>query len=202
MNSNQPTLKFGAVQLAMRQQRPGVRTFFERGGGIRLVPIGIGPGIPTGFRPKAQGCEARATLGNRRPTAQPQRGCVSIPIESFGNLSQVRVQRYTLVPKKWTAVFGGEDEVNVNVRMRLGHGSPFILCRNPVGVVAFADHLPRVARASQPWALGRNPFGISLWKCPNSRALPRSLTSHSTGFHQKLVSHHDHQDFTDMEAFS
>ena len=32
--------------------------------------------------------------------------------------------------------------------------------RNPVGVVAYAVHLPRVARPSQPWALSRNPFGI------------------------------------------
>ena len=32
--------------------------------------------IPTGFRLKAQGCEARATLGERRPEfRQPQRGC-------------------------------------------------------------------------------------------------------------------------------
>ena len=34
----------------------------------------------------------------------------------FGNLAQIRVQRRTklLVPKKGTAVFGGEDEVKVN----------------------------------------------------------------------------------------
>ncbi len=32
--------------------------------------------------------------------------------------------------------------------------------RNPVGVVWSFDVLPRVARASQPWALLRNPVGI------------------------------------------
>ena len=32
---------------------------------------------PTGIRPKAQGCEGRATLGRIRRLSQPQRGCVS-----------------------------------------------------------------------------------------------------------------------------
>src|SRR6266852_3759330 len=32
-------------------------------------------GIPKGFRPKAQGCEERATLGIAGTAAQPQRGC-------------------------------------------------------------------------------------------------------------------------------
>ncbi len=36
--------------------------------------------------------------------------------------------------------------------------------RNPVGVVGDSAIPPRVARSSQPWALGRNPFGIG--KCP------------------------------------
>src|SRR5688572_28045232 len=34
--------------------------------------------IPTGFRPKAQGCEERATLGKRPKKIQPQRGRISI----------------------------------------------------------------------------------------------------------------------------
>ena len=34
------------------------------------------PGIPTGFRPKAQGCAARATLGDR-PTNIPNRNAVA-----------------------------------------------------------------------------------------------------------------------------
>src|SRR6188474_2375662 len=32
--------------------------------------------------------------------------------------------------------------------------------RNPVGVLSFQIRCPRVARSSQPWALGHNPFGI------------------------------------------
>jgi len=32
----------------------------------------------------------------------------------------------------------------------------------PLGLVRFADVEPRVARASQPWAGGRNPFGIGV----------------------------------------
>ena len=34
--------------------------------------------------------------------------------------------------------------------------------RNRVAVVVVFMRLPRVARASQPWALGRNPLGILL----------------------------------------
>ena len=34
--------------------------------------------IPKGLRPKAQGCDLGATLGNRWSMSQPQRGCVSI----------------------------------------------------------------------------------------------------------------------------
>ena len=41
--------------------------------------------------------------------------------------------------------------------LRLSHGS----CgHNPVGVVDTTGVVPRVARSSHPWALGRNPFGI------------------------------------------
>ena len=57
----------------------GVWTFFEGSRGMREVPTRPWPGIPTGFRPKAQGCEERATLGNRRARTKPQRGCASIP---------------------------------------------------------------------------------------------------------------------------
>jgi hypothetical protein len=39
--------------------------------------------------------------------------------------------------------------------------------RNPVGVVIFFVPLPRIARASQPWALGRNPVGnLAGQACP------------------------------------
>src|ERR1043165_6440601 len=39
-------------------------------------------------------------------------------------------------------------------------GSAGASSRNPVRVVRLFGHLPRVARASQPWALRWNPFGI------------------------------------------
>jgi hypothetical protein len=39
-----------------------------------LISFGTLP-IPKGLRRKAQGCEARATLGNKREKEQPQRGC-------------------------------------------------------------------------------------------------------------------------------
>jgi len=36
-----------------------------------------------------------------------------------------------------------------------------VLCgATPLGLRTFSTRLPRVARASQPWALLRNPFGI------------------------------------------
>ncbi len=44
--------------------------------------------------------------------------------------------------------------------------------RNPIGVVGHSAIPPRVARSSQPWALGRNPFGIG--KCPRARYVDRS----------------------------
>ncbi len=43
-----------------------------------------------------------------------------------------------------------------------------VQCINPNGVVGDSAIPPRVARSSQPWALGRNAFGIG--KCP-----PRTL---------------------------
>src|SRR6185312_16387138 len=43
------------------------------GNGNRPGPEGTR--IPKGFRPKAQGCEERATLGMRGKNSQPQRGC-------------------------------------------------------------------------------------------------------------------------------
>ena len=38
-------------------------------------------------------------------------------------------------------------------------------CRNSVGVETLSERFPRVARASQPWALGCNPVGIVV-RCP------------------------------------
>jgi len=74
--------------------------------------------IPKGFRLKAQGCEARATLG-----------LIGHPSTTPTGLRPFCSWSYT-----------HED-------------------RNPFRVV-IGSLFPRVARASQPWALGRNPFGI------------------------------------------
>ena len=48
------------------------------------------------------------------------------------------------------------------------------LVRNLVEVVIFFECFPRVARASQPWALGRNPVGILGWREDESDLLRRS----------------------------
>ena len=34
------------------------------------------------------------------------------------------------------------------------------ISHNPVGIETVAHRTPKVARASQPWALGQNPVGI------------------------------------------
>ena len=39
--------------------------------------------IPTGFRLKAQGCEARATLGNRHPKFHNPNGVAALPFPMF-----------------------------------------------------------------------------------------------------------------------
>lgn len=52
------------------------------GESFKTVP-GIWLCIPTGFRPEAQGCETRATLGKYLHHTLPQRGYVSIPNISF-----------------------------------------------------------------------------------------------------------------------
>ena len=49
----------------------------------------------------------------------------------------------------------------------------------PLGLKPFSSRFPRVARASQPWALGQNPFGIrprrtgNGWVMHNSKTLVR-----------------------------
>jgi hypothetical protein len=42
-----------------------------------------------------------------------------------------------------------------------------LLQTSPLGLKSFLRLIPRVARASQPWAIGWNPVGI--------RSLPRSI---------------------------
>ena len=92
--------------------------------------------IPKGFRPKAQGCEGRATLGNgpKEPN-NPER--VAAPPLAFET------------QQSSAATLSGLN--------RHHHCTP------------------RVARPSQPWAGGRNPFGIgNVSKV--QRGLPHSKT--------------------------
>ena len=55
---------------------------------------------------------------------------------------------------------------------------------NPVGVVIFCGRFPRVARAPQPWAMGRNPVGIPRHRSFNSPSfsvvdiIARNVTTH------------------------
>ena len=76
--------------------------------------------IPTGFRPKAQGCEGRATLGHR-PTNIPNRNAVAA--NSFPS----------------------------------GHVT---FATTPLALFPFPARTPKVGVTRQPWAGGRNPFGI------------------------------------------
>ena len=54
----------------------------------------------------------------------------------------------------WVLITPGRSNPNGVVAYRPTHG------QNPVGVGRRMAGFPRVARASQPWALGRNPVGI------------------------------------------
>src|SRR5439155_15627361 len=74
--------------------------------------------IPKGLRNQAQGCEARATLGNQEQGATTLKGL-----------------------RPATANDAPEPGAT------------------PLGLRFFA-FIPRASRASQPWALGRNPVGI------------------------------------------
>jgi hypothetical protein len=74
--------------------------------------------IPTGLRPKAQGCEARATLGVvSRFFPQPQRGCIHRPCT--GGFNPVGVVFH----------FDGLPRVASWTRQ------PWAKCRSPVGVI-------------------------------------------------------------------
>jgi len=102
---------FGAIPIARGPRRSCSLDAF--------TPSGH-PGIPTGFRPKAQGCEAQATLGYRPTNIINPNGVAAIPFSSIAR----------------------------------------DVCHNLAGVVNLFRRIPRVARSSQPWADGHNPFGI------------------------------------------
>src|SRR5258707_12003852 len=86
--------------------------------------------IPKGFCNKAQGCERRATLGNVRRRSLP-------------TSKRLRRLIVCLIPDAGIVSWLCWHELH-----------------NSFGVEARTQRLPRVARYSQPWAGGQNPFGI------------------------------------------
>ena len=73
--------------------------------------------IPTGLRPPAQGCEARATLGHTPQLfSQPQRGCITLPPATRCN------------PVGVDFIFRGSPRVASRTRQ------PWAECGYPVGV--------------------------------------------------------------------
>src|SRR6266853_6329062 len=99
----------------------------------RIFRIGTQARIPKGFRPKAQGCEERATLGNSpAPRANPER-IVALLHPEHREAEAATLSGLDLRPRS----------------------------------------TPRVARSSQPWAGGLNPFGIEMRvRCRASRRTP------------------------------
>ena len=90
----------------------------------------------------------------RRAPDAPERGCVRIPT-GFCLKAQGCAPGATL----------GHLPANIINRNAVA-AMPFSsvardVCHNPVGVVLICFRFPRVARSSQPWAGGHNPFGIA-----------------------------------------
>jgi hypothetical protein len=99
-----------------------------------LRPLAVVPSIPTGLRPKAQGCEARETLGKGGRASQPQRGCASVGIAPCARRSE------------------GRNLVEV---VKIANRTPKVAPAT-WNVASVATLGPRGT-----WrALGRNPFGI------------------------------------------
>ena len=109
----------------------GVWTFFERGGGTRPVRRCIRLCIPTGFRNKAQGCPAKRELP-----------WVKWP-NNLTTPTGLRPGASAQTPRR----LGMEDRRKIETQPRWG--------------CDLDQRFPRVAPTSQPWALLRNPFGIS-----------------------------------------
>ena len=102
------------AQLGWQPQLPHVGSF-ARAAADASHKAAFQSSIPTGLRHPAQGCEARATLGQ--------------PSNIFSNPNGVVSVFYRKMPQ-------------------------------PLQGCGSSGHIPRVARASQPWAIGWNPFGI------------------------------------------
>jgi hypothetical protein len=88
--------------------------------------------IPTGLRPKAQGCALRATLGHASPHfPQPQRGCGG-PVRTVGHN-----------PVGVVAIMPGSPRVVSRTRQ------PWATCLYPVGVLNQCTETQRLADATQ-----------------------------------------------------
>src|SRR5439155_8223144 len=61
----------------------------------------------------------------------------------------------------------GEQIINRNAvaAIPFSFGVHVTLATTPLGLVILFRPFPRLARVSQPWALGRNPVGILGWRC-------------------------------------
>jgi len=98
--------------------------------------------IPKGLRLKAQGCDS-----SRRSQAKAEeRATLGKSIDDLST------------PK-------GLRPIDVNIHLRDGVSTP-------LGLGIFEQRCPRVARSSQPWAGGHNPFGI---EDPSRERLPQAL---------------------------
>ena len=100
------------------------------------------------------------------PSLQPQRGCDSKPrVGPSADLPWVR-ECGVVQPQRGC----GPNDL---------HPPPVRRVATPSGLVDQLIPLPRVARASQPWALGRSPFGARKADrvaelCIRMRQIPRS----------------------------
>ena len=121
-------------------RRSGVWTFFERGGGTRPVRQCIRLCIPTGFRNKAQGCPAKRELP------------------------------WVKWPHKLTTPTGLRPGASAQTPRRLRMEDRRKIETQPRWGCDLDQRFPRVAPTSQPWALLRNPFGISTAKMSKLQA--------------------------------
>ena len=141
---------------------------------LHLHPHHIGElfgahGIPTGFRPTAQGCGNAATLGTvPPPQTQPQRGCV--------------IPSSTAYPRKNRAC--GKIIRHLSGCPPWRHFSLHRFPATPLGLMMWRiPHFPRVAACPpQPWAVRRSPFGAiacgnaaTLGTCPMNKPKPPTV---------------------------
>src|SRR5213075_3145925 len=93
----------------------------------------------------------------------PQRGCVYCGFES-----RMRLRWRTFAHSSCLNPFPPFTFISSSTKDR----RPFLrdkstrdasVATTPLGLCSFADRDPKVARPSQPWAGGHNPFGIACW---------------------------------------